>query len=136
MARYNEGYCDNKCREEQLPMPQVALKEESDKGKNGCCDATDRFGKEVQDDSGKKTAHAAEQTHVGKEKLLEDSCKTHCKSAQTRGETDEYPHHQYVILVMCAMMGTIVIFYQKVYHQRSTYQRYAKPKPCTPVLMP
>ena len=76
----------------QLPRPEVALKKERHCREQRCDDATDGLRTEVQDNACHETAHAAEQTEISEETLLEHSRKACCKTSKARGKADKYPH--------------------------------------------
>ena len=77
VAGDDEGDGDDDSGDEQLPRPQVALKEEGYGGKHGGDDAANGLRAKVEDDPRHETAHATEQTQVGEEGLLEHSRKAH-----------------------------------------------------------
>lgn len=78
VSRDNQGHNGDKGGDKQLPMPQIALKEEGDEGKDGADDAAHRLGTEMQDDTRHETAEAAQQTDEHHATLFEDSGETHC----------------------------------------------------------
>ena len=91
---------------------------------------------EMQDDARLEAAHANEKPLKRAITLVKHPRKAHCRPADTRGEADEYPHHQDDVRLKCPMVGTLVIFVQEIYHQGYAYQGNAHPDPVAPVFIP
>ena len=127
MSRNNEGNGHSDSSDQQLPRPQLALKEERYGRQQGGQDAAELLRTEMQDDARHKASHATEQTEIGKESLLENTGKPHQPTSYARGDANEYPHHQDAVLIMGTSVGTSVVLIHKVYHEWCAYQGYACP---------
>ena len=83
MSRNDKGNGNSDGSDQQLPRPQVVLKEEWYGREQGGQDATDSLRKEMQDDARHEAAHATEQTEIGEESKLENTGKAHRKTTYT-----------------------------------------------------
>ena len=135
MSRDDEGDDDDEGGDEQLPRPEVALKEERHGGERRSNNATDGLRPEVKDDTRHETAHTAHQADEGEETLAVNIGHAHGEATDTAGESDEHPHHHDDILVECAVVGTLIVLADEIDHQRHTDQWDACPDPATPVFV-
>lgn len=92
MSRNNQSDDSNNGSNEQLPRPQIALKEKTDERERCAYDATYGLGPEAQDDTRNEATKAYDDTLKGAIEHLEDACKTHRRSTNTTDEAHEYPH--------------------------------------------
>ena len=136
MSRNDKGNGNSDGSDQQLPRPQVVLKEEWYGREQGGQDATDSLGTEMQDDARHEAAQAAKQAEIGEETVLKHTGKAHSCPTDTRSKADEYPHHQDDVLVECATARALVVLVQEIHHQGNAHQGNAQPKPRAPVLVP
>lgn len=135
-ARDNQAYDGYQRGYEELPRPEVALQKKRHDGEQRGYDAADGLGTEFQDDARHETADADEQALIGAVALFEEAGKTDRHASHSADTADEDPHHQDDVLIEGATASAFVIFLEEVRHQRRTEERYAHPKPRTPVLVP
>jgi len=126
----------HKHRDEQLPRPEVTLKEETDKRNHAANDATDNLRSEMEDQSRHQTAETNEQPLKCAVEHIEHAGKAHRDTSEATQETHEDPHLENDVLIDCPTMGTLIVLIKEVHHQRRSHQRNAEPYPEAPELVP
>ena len=126
----------HKHRDEQLPRPEVTLKEETDKRNHAANDATDNLRSEMEDQSRHQTAETNEQPLKCAVEHIEHAGKAHRDTSEATQETHEDPHLEDDVLIECPTVGTLVVLVEEVHHQRCSHQRDAEPDPRAPKLVP